>query len=170
MTHFILPLSDPSATLDIAGGKGLSLTRLIQAGLPVPGGFLITTDAYRLFVAENGIQPRILDALKNMDRTDPGSVEPIANQIAGFFTGGTIPSELIQAISSACEPWKDIPVAVRSSATAEDLPEASFAGQQDTYLNVRGIQAILKAWEYSLKSNAIKLFVSGCPIRNHGEI
>ena len=145
MTRYILPLSDPSATLENAGGKGLSLTRLIQAGLPVPGGFLITTEAYRLFVEENGIQPRILEALKNMDLTDPGSVEPVAQQIAGFFTGGRIPPELVQAISAACAPWNDIPVAVRSSATAEDLPEASFAGQQDTYLNVRGIQAILKA-------------------------
>jgi pyruvate,water dikinase len=145
MTRYILPLSDPSATLDNAGGKGLSLTHLIQAGLPVPGGFLITTEAYRLFVEENDIQPRTLDALRNMDLADPGSVEPIAQQIAGFFSGGRLPSELVHAISTACEPWNGIPVAVRSSATAEDLPEASFAGQQDTYLNIQGIQAILKA-------------------------
>jgi rifampicin phosphotransferase len=145
MTMFILPLSDSSATLENVGGKGMSLARLIRAGLPVPGGFLITTDAYRLFVTANGLQPRILDALKNLDLADPETLEPVAKRIGGFFAGGNIPDELARVISAACETWKDVPVAVRSSATAEDLPGASFAGQQDTYLNIRGTQAVLQA-------------------------
>lgn len=145
MTRYILPLSDPSASLENVGGKGMSLARLVRSGLPVPGGFHITTDAYRLFVKENGIQLRILEALRTMDQSDPETLEPIAQRISGFFTGGRIPPELAGAISEAYEPWQAIPVAVRSSATAEDLPEASFAGQQDTYLNIRGTQAVLEA-------------------------
>ena len=64
MPPFILPLSDPEATLENVGGKGMSLAKLTRAGLPVPGGFHITTEAYRRFVSENAIQPRILQALK----------------------------------------------------------------------------------------------------------
>ena len=145
MSMYTIPLSDPTASLENVGGKGMSLARLVRAGLPVPGGFHITTDAYRLFVTANELQPRILDALKNLDSADPETLELVAQKIGGFFTVGIIPPELALAISTACEPWKDVPVAVRSSATAEDLPGASFAGQQDTYLNIRGTQAVLAA-------------------------
>ena len=153
MPTFILNLSAPEATLETVGGKGMSLAKLTRAGLPVPGGFHITTEAYRLFVSENAIQPRILQALNNVDGSDPQALELVSQQIAGFFTEGQIPPEIAWAISQAyselCGPQTSIEnqkyVAVRSSATAEDLPGASFAGQQDTYLNIRGEQAVLQA-------------------------
>ena len=153
MPPYVLNLSANEATLEIAGGKGLSLARLSRAGLPVPGGFHITTEAYRHFVSENDIQPRILQALKEVDLSDPVALEPVAQHIMGLFAGGQIPTEVARVISKAyfelCNAQSSIEkqkyVAVRSSATAEDLPEASFAGQQDTYLNIRGEQAVLDA-------------------------
>ena len=153
MPTFILNLSAPEATLETVGGKGMSLAKLTRAGLPVPAGFHITTEAYRRFVSENAIQPRILQALKEVDSSDPQALEPVSRQIGEFFTAGRIPPEIAQAISQAyaelCGAQTSIEnqkyVAVRSSATAEDLPGASFAGQQDTYLNIRGEPAVLDA-------------------------
>jgi pyruvate,water dikinase len=153
MLPIILPLSDLEATLETVGGKGMSLAKLTRAGLPVPSGFHITTEAYRHFVSENGLQPRILKALKEVEASDPAALEPVACQIGEFFAKGLIPTEIAQAISKAyAELCKNQPVmenkkavAVRSSATAEDLPGASFAGQQETYLNVRGELAVLEA-------------------------
>ncbi len=153
MPPFILNLSALEATLETVGGKGMSLARLTRAGLPVPGGFHITTDAYRHFVAENAIQPRILQALKDVDGSDPQAFEPVSHGIEEFFMTGIIPTDIAMAIFGAyaqlCNQQSSIEnqkyVAIRSSATAEDLPEASFAGQQDTYLNIRGEQAVLEA-------------------------
>jgi len=153
MSPFILPLSELNATLETVGGKGMSLAKLSRAGLPVPDGFHVTTDAYRHFVMDNGLQPRILEALKKRDVSNPAALELVAHKIGGFFDKGVIPAEVAQAISnayanlsnqqSAIKNQKS--VAVRSSATAEDLPEASFAGQQDTYLNIIGETAVLEA-------------------------
>ena len=153
MPPYVLNLSANEATLEIAGGKGLSLARLSRAGLPVPGGFHITTEAYRRFISENDIQPRLLQAFKEVDLSDPVALEPVAQHIMGLFAGGQIPTEVARVISKAyfelCNAQSSIEkqkyVAVRSSATAEDLPEASFAGQQDTFLNIRGEQAVLDA-------------------------
>ncbi|NUR89210.1 MAG: pyruvate, phosphate dikinase [Nonomuraea sp.] len=121
---YTLPLNDPRADLATAGGKGESLARLAAAGLPVPPGFHLTTDAYRAFVAANG-----LTGSSDRER----------------FTAGEIPADLAEAILAAYAPLGEAAVAVRSSATAEDLPGMSFAGQQDTFLNVRGDQALLDA-------------------------
>lgn len=149
---YVLPLDDERATLEVVGGKGMSLARLSRAGLPVPGGFHITTQAYRRFVAENGLQPHILEAIQGADISIPDSLEAASRQIATAFTQGTIPAEIAQEISQAYRALRPQPglathcsVAVRSSATAEDLPEASFAGQQDTYLNIQGVPAVLEA-------------------------
>jgi pyruvate,water dikinase len=153
MPSFILNLSALEARLENVGGKGMSLAKLTRAGLPVPGGFHITTEAYRRFVSENAVQPRILEALKDVDGSDPETLEPVSQQIREFFANGLVPAEIAQAILTAyidlCQGQSSIEnqkyVAVRSSATAEDLPGASFAGQQDTYLNIRGEQAVLEA-------------------------
>ncbi|MGC1378736.1 MAG: PEP/pyruvate-binding domain-containing protein [Anaerolineales bacterium] len=159
MSPLILPLPDPQATLASVGGKGMSLARLARAGLPVPGGFHITTEAYRHFVSQNGLQPRIMQAREGVDASDPACVEPVSRRIAGFFVDGLLPADIVRAVSDAYaelsinpsalsggrEGANPIPVAVRSSATAEDLPEASFAGQQDTYLNITGATAVLDA-------------------------
>ena len=153
MLPFILNLSDPAATLETVGGKGMSLAKLTRAGLPVPMGFHITTEAYRCFVTANALQPHILQALKSVDSSDPQTFEPVSDRIKEFFTNGIIPTDIAQAISTAyaelSNPQSSIEnqksVAVRSSATTEDLPEASFAGQQDTYLNVHGERDVLEA-------------------------
>ncbi len=147
MNIYTLPLSDPQTDLAAAGGKGASLARLAQAGLPVPGGFHITTAAYREFVAANGLQPHILEALKEVDPLQPTTLEAASAAIYQRFTAASIPAGLAAAILPAYTTLSaQYPaVAVRSSATAEDLPEASFAGQQETYLNVRGASALLEA-------------------------
>ncbi len=145
--QYILPLYDVAASLNTVGGKGASLARLVRAGLPVPGGFHITTRAYRQFVHENNLQPGILEALAPVDLSSPQTLQTASQVINQLFMGGEIPQALADAIISgyAQISGNSPAVAVRSSATAEDLPEASFAGQQETYLNIRGADAVLEA-------------------------
>jgi len=147
MKSYILPLSDPQADLETAGGKGASLSRLARAGLPVPGGFHVTTQAYRHFVSANHLQAGILAALETADASRPATLEEASRAIRRLFAGASIPNELASTIVEAYGslPGANPPVAVRSSATAEDLPEASFAGQQETYLNISGADGMLDA-------------------------
>ena len=143
----VLALDDASATLEQVGGKGASLARMAAAGLPVPPGFHITTAAYRRFVEENGLQERILAAVSAASADQPATLDEAARQIADLFARSDMPEDIAQAIRSAYAELDgdDTPVAVRSSATAEDLPEMSFAGQQETYLNMRGAAQVLDA-------------------------
>ena len=147
MKQFVLSLSDPQADIETVGGKGMSLGKLARAGLPVPDGFHVTTEAYRRFVAAKELQPRILKALEKVDAGQPSTLEAASAAIYRLFAEVEIPDNLVDPILQA---YADLPgqnpaVAVRSSATAEDLPEASFAGQQETYLNIHGAEAILEA-------------------------
>jgi rifampicin phosphotransferase len=119
----------------VAGGKGANLGELVAAGLPVPPGFVVTTDAYRRFVDESGIGGAV-GAL-----AAEGSEESSA-QIRALFRGSPVPADIADEILKA---WDGRPSAVRSSATAEDLEGASFAGQQDTYLDIRDADALLDA-------------------------
>ncbi|MEU6791904.1 PEP/pyruvate-binding domain-containing protein [Nonomuraea wenchangensis] len=139
----VLPLDDPAADLALAGGKGASLARLARAGLPVPGGFHVTTAAYRAFVA---------DFRDEIDPRDPEGA-------AALFARHEIPEPVAAAIREAYAALgDDVAVAVRSSATAEDLPELSFAGQQDTFLNVRGdglLPAVLRCWASLWNARAV---------------
>ncbi|GAA3628135.1 PEP/pyruvate-binding domain-containing protein [Nonomuraea rosea] len=143
----VLALDDAhGATLEQAGGKGSSLARMAAAGLPVPPGFHLTTAAYRHFVAVHGLQESILQAAATAAPDRPATCEAAAEKIAGLMAGQPMPEEVAQAISTAyARLGEDVAVAVRSSATAEDLPEMSFAGQQETYLNIRGEAAVLDA-------------------------
>lgn len=145
--NFIMPLSEPTASLEQVGGKGASLARMAAAGLPVPGGFYITTEAYRYFVKEQGLQEQILGAVSTIDLDHPGALEEVSSRVNRLFTQPAMPEEIAGAICRAYAGLGsgDVPVAVRSSATAEDLPGASFAGQQETYLNIRGAEAVLEA-------------------------
>ncbi len=152
MKTFVLPLSDSQADLATVGGKGMSLAKLARAGFPVPDGFHVTTEAYRTFVAANNLQTKILAALADVDASLPATLETASASIGSFFAESKIPNDLASAITNA---YTDLnrkssienckSVAVRSSATAEDLPGASFAGQQETYLNVQGTEAVLEA-------------------------
>ncbi len=146
-TGFLLPLADPAATLEAVGGKGASLARLVAAGLPVPSGFHVTTAAYDCFVTRNNLQPAILAALEQVDASQPATLEAASAAIQALFAGAQIPPEVASDIAAAYAALsgQDSAVAVRSSATAEDLPQASFAGQQETYLNIRGIADVLEA-------------------------
>lgn len=145
MNLFVLPLSAPNASLENTGGKGMSLAKMLSAGLPVPGGFHVTTAAYRQFVAENALQARILQETAGIDPANPAALEAASGRIWGYFAAGKTPPEIAAAIATAYAGLKGAPVAVRSSATAEDLPGASFAGQQETYLNIHGLEAVLEA-------------------------
>jgi len=160
---YVLKLSNTRATLETVGGKGMSLAKLINAGFPVPNGFHITTGAYHQFVAINGLQPKILGALNGVDTSIPSTLEIASVTIGRFFADAVIPEEIDQVIRDAYLTLDimhmQLPVAVRSSATAEDLPEASFAGQQDTYLNVYGeenlLGAVKKCWASLWTARAI---------------
>lgn len=107
----------------------------------------MTTGAYRRFVQENDLQAAIRLALEAIDPARPATLEAASKRIQEAFLAARIPPEIASEVIEACAglPGRDPAVAVRSSATAEDLPEASFAGQQETYLNVRGPQAVLEA-------------------------
>jgi phosphohistidine swiveling domain-containing protein len=162
MTHdYIFPLSAPAVTLVEVGGKGASLSRLVAAGLPVPDGFHITTAAYHRFVTENDLQPGIMAALGQVDTDQPVTMEAASKAIQALFTAAKTPPDVANAIIQA---YADLAerhpaVAVRSSATAEDLPVASFAGQQETYLNVQGtaqvLEAVKKCWASLWTARAI---------------
>jgi pyruvate,water dikinase len=146
-TTLILKLDSPDATLESVGGKGASLARMAAAGLPVPPGFHITTQAYLRFVSENGLRDAILSAAAQPGAADPSTLERASQQIQSLLAQSTMPEDVAALIErSYSELGNDDPaVAVRSSATAEDLPEMSFAGQMETYLNVRGSGQVLAA-------------------------
>ena len=125
--------------IEIAGGKAANLGELTRAGFPVPHGFVVSTDGYRAFVAAREIGAAILE------RAGSADTEQASEEIQALFAGA-VPDDLRSEIADAyAELGADVPVAVRSSATAEDLAEASFAGQQDTYLNIRGGEALIAA-------------------------
>jgi len=127
----------------IAGGKGANLGELTAAGINVPKGFVIAADAYREFLKENHIDEFIAHGLKQA-HTDEHTLSAAAAEFREKITAGHFPTELEKEIRAKyAELGESKRVAVRSSATAEDLPDASFAGQQETYLNVQGINDVL---------------------------
>jgi len=138
----------------LVGGKNASLGEMIGAlkneGIQVPDGFAITSEAYWRFVKENELKPKIKALLEELS-TGKKSLQKVGKAIRQLFYKGSFSKELEKAILKNYEKLsqryktKDVSVAVRSSATAEDLPEASFAGQQETFLNVKGTKNLLKA-------------------------
>jgi pyruvate,water dikinase len=120
---------------------------MVRAGLPVPEGFHVTTAAYLDFVDANGLASGIRAALEAADPERPASLETASRTIGALFAQGEIPPEVAGAVANAYGrlAGTDPVVAVRSSATAEDLPEASFAGQQETFLNIEGADEVLAA-------------------------
>src|SRR5918994_629852 len=132
----------------LVGGKGANLGELSRAGLPVPPGFVVTTRAYDAFVESNDIGDLIVGRASATRAEDPAGFEEVSEGIRALFSGGKVPQEMADEIHAAYQELGEdgqTPVAVRSSATAEDLAGASFAGQQETYLNVRGADALLEA-------------------------
>lgn len=133
----------------IVGGKGANLGEMVSAGIAVPPGFVVTSDAYRLFLKENGLNELFLQTM-NEAQNDPEKLRSAAALFRRKILSGTLPAEIVSEVQAAYHSLSakcgstPIRVAVRSSATAEDLPESSFAGQQETYLNVIGLSDVLK--------------------------
>ena len=150
----ILDLSEVNLEMiDSVGGKNASLGEMIQnldgRGINVPGGFVITVEAYKKFIEHNDVEERINTILKKLDPNNIVQLRQAGAQIRSLMVDGDFPDELEQQIKkrykllSLKHGNESTDVAVRSSATAEDLPDASFAGQQETFLNVRGTTALM---------------------------
>lgn len=129
----------------LAGGKGANLGEMLRARLPVPSGFVVTTAAYRQFIAANNLQDEIERLAQTAAAEDMTALTSVAANIATLFADAAIPPEIASAVRGAYAILGAPPVAVRSSATAEDLPGASFAGQMETYLNIRCETALFDA-------------------------
>jgi len=145
------------ADVGLVGGKGANLGEMVVAGLPVPPGFCLTAAAYRAFIQATGLDEAIRSVLAEARLEDPADVEAKTARIRGLIAEQEVPATMAQEILDSYQRLgqelvvpgaAQIPAAVRSSATAEDLPTASFAGQQDTYLNVRGADELLEHVKY----------------------
>jgi len=146
----VLPLGEVSdSDIALVGGKAGKLGELVRHGLPVPPGIVVTTDAYRTFVESTELRSIVPEALASIDPATPATVEAAAERIRSSFESTPFPDALRAEIATAYEGFARQHAvrfsAVRSSATAEDLEGASFAGLQETYLNVEGTENILSA-------------------------
>jgi pyruvate,water dikinase len=146
--------------IPLVGGKGANLGEMTKAGLPVPPGFVVTADAYFNYVKKSGLEKKLMVLLKNCDPENSKKLQSVSRDIKRLIMATPLPKNLEQEIADAYETMgDDIAVAVRSSATAEDLPDASFAGQQATFLNVFGadevVHAVQRAYASLFEARAI---------------
>ncbi|PKM80008.1 MAG: hypothetical protein CVU89_15585 [Firmicutes bacterium HGW-Firmicutes-14] len=133
--------------LDLGGGKGASLSEMVRAGLPVPPGFVVCAGAFTRAMSATGISDQIAVVLDKVDYENNDSLNKVSGEIKELIRSKPLPPSLVQEIESAYEKISGenpVPVAVRSSATCEDLSEASFAGQQETFLYVLGKEDVHK--------------------------
>ena len=131
--------------VETAGGKGANLGEMIHGELPVPGGFVLLTEAYRHFVHTNGLEEKISRQLQESDLITQQSLDQAARTIEAWFMESPLPAEILNAVDAMYQALGQPVVAVRSSATAEDLPGMSFAGQYSTILNIQGRDALMRA-------------------------
>ncbi|HXW58126.1 MAG TPA: phosphoenolpyruvate synthase [Solirubrobacteraceae bacterium] len=135
--------------VDYAGGKGANLGELTLAGLPVPDGYVVGAPAYAAYLSQTGLRGRLAALLDDLDAEDTAALEAASTRAQSLFDDTPVPASLCSAIIVAYRALGDgeelLPVAVRSSATAEDTESASFAGMNETLLNVRGEQDVLEA-------------------------
>ncbi len=145
--------------LGLVGGKGANLGELTRAGIPVPPGFVVTADTYFHFIAQNGLEPALKKELFGLDVSDSRALNERAERIKQRIIEAPMPAYIADEIKAAYRELGEGAVAVRSSATAEDLPEASFAGQQSTFLNVVGgdnvVKAVQACWASLFEGRAI---------------
>ena len=141
------------------GGKGANLGDLSRAGISVPPGFVVTVRAYSRLLDEADLREQAARLLADLDVNDRSRLELAAAEIRHLITSAEMPGDVASEIRTAYRQMSPGPVAVRSSATAEDLAEASFAGQQETYLNVEGeaevVQAVQRCWASLFEDRAI---------------
>ena len=153
MESYVIKLAELGMQdVEAVGGKNASLGEMIKnltsLGVSVPGGFATTASAYRAFLAANGLDRYIAGQLDNLDVDNISALAAAGKSIRDAILQSPLPASLMQQIETAWAEMsggRDISVAVRSSATAEDLPDASFAGQQETFLNVRGLDNLVLA-------------------------
>ena len=145
--QIIEPLNTINNELDLVGGKGKSLTTLTRSGYKVPKGFLITTDAYKTFIRENNLEKTILNNVQPEIVGQGVNFDRASKRIRSYFLKSRIPHVISEEIKSAHSDQFEHSetFAVRSSANAEDLPDLSFAGQQETYLQVTSTESLLIA-------------------------
>ncbi|MEF8907108.1 MAG: PEP/pyruvate-binding domain-containing protein, partial [Haloarculaceae archaeon] len=144
--------------LGAVGGKAASLGELTAAGLPVPPAFVVTADTYRSFIEETGIDGELFEVV-DVDTDDSKALAEAAERAGELIRETPIPESIREEVMVAYgEIGDDAPVAVRSSATAEDLPDASFAGQQETFLNITGetlLERVRECWASLFTQRAI---------------
>jgi len=164
MSVFVLKFNEiDREDIGLVGGKGANLGEMTRAGFPVPNGFCVTAQAYREMVKFNGFDSKIREMLDGVEVKDSDKLQRAADRIMKMVSKADIPDEMAESIirhyRSLSSKTKNPLVAVRSSATAEDLPEASFAGQQSTFLDIKGeaavIQAVRDAWASLFTARAI---------------
>ena len=153
MNKYVLPLEQLSlADINLVGGKNASLgemiTHLNDAGIKVPGGFATTTNAFALFLEQNNLVQKIKELTEKLDVSDLKQLKAVGAQVRAMVMESELPHVVVEALRLSYDRLCDevageFSVAVRSSATAEDLPDASFAGQQETFLNVSGFDNVL---------------------------
>lgn len=151
--------------IGIAGGKGANLGELTQAGIPVPPGFVITAETYQKFMEATGIFQTVMDILGKIDINNTKELQSAADEIKNIIKNAPMPGDISTYIIEAYNALSqtigvdEADVAIRSSATAEDLPDASFAGQQDTFLHVKGsddvIEYVRQCWASLFEARAI---------------
>ena len=143
----------------LVGGKGANLGELTQAQIPVPPGFVVTTRAYRAFLVATGLEGRIEAMLEGLDVEDDEALQRVSGKVRAAIEQAEMPAQLRSEIERSYVELGQGAVAVRSSATAEDLAEASFAGQQSTYLNVEGaadvVDAVQRCWASLFEARAV---------------
>ena len=145
--------------IDMVGGKGANLGEMTNAGIPVPPGFIVTSQAYFDFLKQTKLTAKIRKLLGPIDVNENKQLQQIAADVRQLISGATMPAAIAEDIRQAYIKMGRGLVAVRSSATAEDLPEASFAGQQRTFLNVQGdeevVTAVQECWASLFEARAI---------------
>ncbi len=160
-TMFTTPIKTTQNDLDLVGGKGRSLARMSCADFDVPGGFLVTTDAYKKFIADSDLKSKIIELAKPELRDGYPNFELSSKEINKIIQNAKIDANITDQIKVAYQQLDqaNLSVAVRSSANAEDLPDFSFAGQQETFLNVNGedevVSAVKKCWSSLWTAQAI---------------
>lgn len=163
---YILDLKDvDKRSLPLVGGKNASLGEMIKAGIRVPPGFAVTTDSYSEFITKTAVKDEIYALLSGVNPDDVESLNRLSARVQDLVNGAPMSAEIQSAVEKGyarlCEECvaETVPVAVRSSATAEDLPTASFAGQQETYLWIEGanqvIESVQKCWASLFTPRAI---------------
>lgn len=174
MSHVVWFKDLRKDSIAIAGGKGANLGEMFNLGLPVPPGFAITAQTYKQFIEQTGIADKIQQWLKGLNIEDTEKLQQVATQIQNLIISTKIPEEIVEEIKDNYElldalgfkqkahalvDASEVFVAVRSSATAEDLPQASFAGQQATFLNIKGkenvVAAVRACWASLFTARAI---------------